>query len=302
MLKIKEVIGLTALVSGDQVREDEYQSNLTRYDKNEKVIEYIDFTSDGEIENKTTFLYDEKGNLLEETHFVDEEEVSEVMICKRNEDGKIVSMEINYADGSKTIKQYERIDNTETIIVTDEDGEFDGKETRVFDANNHLLEYTRVDYNNKVEQRFVYEYDSNGLVLSIQEYASGNQLFSTTKSNYDEKGNPIKVVVFAPSGKVIKKVESQFNEQGDPVSEKYNDKYVVNTEYDEKGNDTKQETINLLTGLTEVLKNYHYDENGMLVEEVSFSVGQEYHTKPGVLAKSLSSYLSTIYQYKFYED
>ena len=97
------------------------------------VMEELNWSDPDTLESKSSFIYDAEGHLLEETTFLNEEDISDKKKYKHDKDGKIAEVDIEYGDGSVSTQVFEYKGNHNLLTTTDENGEFEGSEERIFD-------------------------------------------------------------------------------------------------------------------------------------------------------------------------
>ena len=168
--------------------------------------------------------------------------------------------------------------------------------------------------NNRIDQKFVYEYSGNNCNANI--YAHGTTLISKIKMVYDGSGNLIEETHFSTDGKETEKKTYKYNTSSKLIEETKTQGgklyYKITQEYDSKGRLTKvsEET---LAKAKYVKKTYSYDSNGNLTEykwrrspDEDFNVKSYTYDSNGVCLTEHTYYPATKfellskYEYDFY--
>jgi len=70
--------------------------------------------------------------------------------------------------------------------------------------------------------------------------------------------------------------------------------------YDDNKKWEKQEYINLNNNLIESFSIFKYSDDHLLIEEISYAMGEQYELSPLAMGRTGSDYMSKKYQYEFY--
>jgi hypothetical protein len=298
MKSIKTISVNSAFVDQDGNTEHDFLSSLNQFDAKGNVVEEVSYSEANVIESKSSFIYDNEGHLLEETTWLDEEEISDKKKYTYNEEGKIRWIEIEYSDGSKSTHSIEYSDKLIKLTITDENGEFDGSETRKFDENGNIIELTKIDSDGETEQKFISEYDEKQNLISNIEFDRDGDIRVKRHYEYDEKNRRIIDTGYNLSDEINYTRTYTYNDADQLVEETVND-YTIIYEYDDKGKDTRQITYN--NKEIESIKLFRYTEDGLLDEEISVHADEKYTLVPQLLHEEDANYLSKKYTYEFYE-
>ena len=237
------------------------------WDEKGNLLEQTDYHLDGSVENKQVFVFDDKGRLINEKNFIDNEELSEERIINRNADGLIVSERINYMDGSHTIKKYSRPEK-KSIIIESIDSE-EGLES---------TEKIKTDDKHRVVLREVYD-EENRLSLKEENLFDRDRLIEkrifseedgTTIEKFEFSGeNLIAHKVFSQDNNLINATTYQYDEKNRLTAQKYSSGYSIQFEYNEDKN-SKIEKYIQPNGIIEYQQEVFIDENGLEIEAQNF--------------------------------
>lgn len=220
------------------------------------------YNADGSVDRLTKYIYNESGDMIEETG------------C--DVDGNVVrsaSYEYEYdADGNK-IKETENWTNAQNDLSGSISREYE------YDANGNVTKFTLS--NSDVEGFYTdeYEYDANGNTIKdiyTDFDADGNEESSSFHEyEYDASGNIIKEISDIGSGTFVYEYENEYDENGNIIKYTCNhadeDGEVFSTDlceykYDDE-NRLLSETIYDWSGVI-----YHeYDEHGNNTRHIQYS-------------------------------
>ncbi len=251
----------------------EVLASETFYDESGNVIhDHKMDDSEGKNE-KTIFKYNDKGVLIEQEHFMLDDDISERFVFERDEKSRLLSYIKFYSDdeGEKVLYSYLDHEHPVTIERYDADGEIESTEKleyndkhlmvnhQLFDEEGNLTEKTEIEYNDKSLPILEKTFDQNGALLQSKEivYNSNNDITGITERNgagkiisdinisYDEKGN---VLERAIKDYHSRKVCFEYDE---------NDNCITESVYDDHGNLSMKAT-------------FEYDENNQLKSETGY--------------------------------
>ncbi len=246
-----------------------FLSAITTYDEKGNMLVSVNYAAPDEIEDKTEFKYDSKGRKTQEINYLSEDEISDKKEITYDDQDKVTSEEISYADGSKSIKQYEY--NQEghliSIVQVDEDDEPEEKEVIVTDDKGRPKEKQYYDYNDKLKERHFFEYDQQGRVIKRLDLGRKKKDFIAERHfTYDEQGNITKRLSLNKKGELIDIVKISYNEQGKMTENNINNKFLIRYTYDEENKTQLQERI-LPDGTVEYTSLSKFNEDGLLIQE-----------------------------------
>ncbi len=300
MSKVKKLIKYIVFTDNNDEVKHQYKSFLQEFDERGNTIREVEYTPDGSVDNAAEYKYDEENRLIGEVHFY-EDEVTETIRYILNEEGKRKEVETTYADGSKSVKKIIRDSNTITVKAFDEDGDPEEEDRITYDEQGRVIEEVKLDDNGKVVYRSVYEYNEKGKLLNKTEYEGEDGSFIKTTPEYDEQDNVISETQITEKGNLVNRVFYEYNKQGDRITWQ-NNHHIHRIEYDEQHRPVMEETKNRVNNLVENFTKYKYNEQGLVSEEHTFSLGDQYQIEGGMFGGSSSDFVITRYEYEFFEE
>jgi len=298
--KIKKIEEYTQLTNTNGEVVNEFITYRQELNEAGKTVLDAAWESNGALQNKSTYTYDDKGNQISQKVFLDEENVSEEWTYAYDEQQKLIQKTVEYADGS--ISSYQKNiepENTFEWVAKDEDGEFEGKEISKFNNNDLLLINIEEDDEGFELLRKEFEYDENDNMISQTIFENGEPL-SKEIMKYDANNNLIHSVSLSPGGNKISETKYYYNENNKLSYRDINDEMRVEYTYDENGNQTEIKQTNLQTELNLGLVQFKYNEEGVLIEKLVYEMGAQYELEPGVVGRSASVHQKVIIKHEYF--
>jgi len=300
MSKVKKLEKFIVFADENDQVKHQHKSFLQEFDDQGNVIREVDYAPDGSVDNAAGYKYDDKNRLIEEVHYY-EDEVSEVIRYKLDENGKRTEVETTYADASKSVKKIVRDGNTITVKTFDEDGDTEEEDRIKYDSQGRVIEEIQLDEDGKTVTRSVYEYNEKGKLLTKTDYEGEGGLFIKTTLEYDDRENLASEIQVTDQGNLVHRVNYQYNEKGERTTWQ-NNHQVHRVEYDEHSRPVTEETKNRMNNLVENFTEYKYNKQGLVSEERTFSLGDQFQIEAGMFGGSSSDFVITRYEYEFYEE
>ena len=300
MSKVRKLVKYIVFTDKNDEVKHQYKSYLQEYDKQGNSIHEVEYTPDGSVDNAAEYKYDDQNHLIEEVHYF-EDEVTEKIRYILNEEGKRTEVETTYADGSISVKKVIRQGNTITVKTFDEDGDPEEEDRIKYDEEGKVVEEVKLDEEGKIVHRSLYEYNEKGKLLNKTEYEGDDGSFIKTMIEYDDRDNPVSETTVTDKGNLVNRISFQYNEQGDRTTWQ-NNHHVHRVVYDEQRRPVMEETKNRMNNLIENFTEYKYNDQGMVAEERTFSLGDQYQIEAGAFGGSSSDFVITRYEYEFFED
>ena len=299
--KVKKIEELTQLISssGDEVL-NEFITYQQLFNEAGKTILTAAWESNGILQNKSTYTYDDKGNRIAEEIFLDEDNISEHWTYVYNDEGKLVKKAVEYADGS--ISSYQKNtepENTYKWIATDEAGELEGREISKYNNKELLLINIEEDDEGFEVLRKEFDYDEKGNMIAQTIYEN-EEPSSKEMMQYDENNNLIQSVRLSPNGNKINETKYFYDQNNNLSHRDINEEIRVAYTYDAKGNQIEVKQSNLQTDLNSSLVQFKYDEEGQLIEKLVYEMGAEYNVEPGVVGRSTPIHQKVIMKYEYF--
>ncbi|NOX85737.1 MAG: hypothetical protein GXO86_07210 [Chlorobi bacterium] len=299
MSKVKKLVKYIVFTDKNDEVKHQYKSFLQEFDERGNSIREVEYTPDGRVDNAAEYKYDDENRLIEEVHYF-EDEVTEKIRYILDEEGKRTGVETTYADDSKSVKKVIREGNTITVKTFDEDGDPEEEDRIKYDEEGRVTEEVKLDEEGKIVNRNVYEYNKNGKLLYKTEYEGEDGAYIKTTLEYDEQDNLISEIQVTDKGNLVSRMSFQYNEQGDR-SAWQNNRHVHRVVYDEQRRPVMEETKNRVNNLIENFTEYKYNEQGLVAEERTFSLGGQFEIDAGTFGGK-SDFVITRYEYEFFEE
>lgn len=299
MTQIKKVVKWIGLTEKREEEPEKWiQRSITEYDEKGNITLDIIFDQNSHVEEKTISTYDENGQLLERTSYLSEDEIGERVKFSYNADQKLVGEEITYADGSVSFKTYQKNNKVIEAIIKDEDGDFEGREIYQYNEKDLLEEKVTYDEDALIEERIINQFDENQLLTQQIIYGRADEFVSRKIYKYDQKQNPVEIISTSEKGEIISHHKLFYNEFGNIVEQNINGIKIRNI-YNDKQQIEKEETY-AENGNIEAFKENSYDDEGNLIEFISFHSSDQYSTEPGLISYSVGSYIKGRFDITYY--
>lgn len=297
---IKTVTETTHIVDASGESISELITYLQERDEKGNVVLDASWQSNGQLENKTSYTYNEANQMIAQDIYLDDENISEHWSYEYDEAGQMIQKTVEYADGShsyytKTIAE----DGAIVWNITDEDQEFEGKEIRVFKDDKLLLSSVDIDDENTetLRKEFVYDEKDNLIEQHIYEYEA---LSAKELMQYDEQGNLIRTLNLSPGGNKISDMEYTYNEENKVLHYDVNKEIRTQFTYDEQGREIEIKRSNLQSDLNMGLTQMKYNEAGQLIERLVYQMGTQYEVEPGVKGRNSSVHQKVMFSYEYW--
>lgn len=160
------------------------------YDEKDNLVERKYFDEEGDFQAHETFSYNKDGSLLEHKKTNKEGKIEEHRSFINNDDRTIEQHEYN-DDGSlssKTIFKFDEAGKEISSIQTTADGKLISAVTTTYDDNGNEIEKQFKDFYSKTVR---YSYDDNNRCLTNELFDVNGVLIRKNLYEYDEEGNVI---------------------------------------------------------------------------------------------------------------
>lgn len=298
--KVKTVTETTHIVDASGESVAECITYLQEQDEKGNVLLDASWQSNGALQNKSSYTYNEANQRISQDIFLDDENISEHWSYEYDEGGQLIKRTVEYADGSHSFYTKTTAEDGATIWeITDEDDEFEGKEIRVFKDEKLLLRSVDIDDENveTLRKEFVYDEKDNLIEQHIYEYEA---LSSKELMQYDEQGNLKRSVSLSPGGNKISDMEYTYNAENKVMHYDVNKEIRTHFTYDEQGREIEIKRTNLQSELNMGLTQMKYNEAGELVERLIYQMGTQYQVEPGVMGRSSSVHQKVVLSYEYW--
>lgn len=192
------------------------------YNEKEQPLVEIEYSQSGFPISKNTHEYDENGKLTHSIIEGEEPEAKQNLFYSYANDGKSLSKEIQYADGSSEKEVTTISDKQQTVQKYDEDGEITEETVETFreDGQIEKLAYKNLDFDRDEEHLYKYN-DQNQLIeehINIDE-----ELNRITYWTYDDKGRITLEETLSPEEELLNK--HYYTYEGDNLMEEGIEEY-----------------------------------------------------------------------------
>jgi hypothetical protein len=253
-------------------------SQIVHYDRTGKEIAHYEYRGPDEFESKVETKYNEKGEEVEVTTYLDEHEIAERKVYNRDSDGKLEQVDIEFTDGSVSVQIIER-DNekkTENWIERNEDDELESREFLKFNSDGKMILREMYDFNDKLTEAFEYEYNSVGQMSIRRQLDDRRKLILETEFKYSESGLLILRASRNRRGELSDFLKIEYNGKGLPVRQSFSGKYIFVFEYDDQGNVVVEEQFTGDTMDNRITSEYDANNRLVLEEQLKMSRRFEY--------------------------
>lgn len=254
--------------------DDEYLELVVEMDSQGNVVRESKFSPDGELEERSEYVYSKGGKLLEHTLLYAIDDVTERKAYTRDDQDRLLSEVKLYGEdaGERMEYHYGAGDKVNAIVRHDEEGELDYKEEITYDEKGELA--SRKKYHREGSLIYSLEVKRDvGATIEEHEFELDGTLKALTITAVDADGKEISSVQQNDKGKLISAVYSRYDDRGNLLERNYKDFYskTIRYEYDEVNRMLTQELFDS-TGLLLRKNIYEYDEAGQLAVEQVFEI------------------------------
>lgn len=223
------------------------------YDQSGNLLEEVEYDQDGEILNRATYTFNEANDIVENARYLEGDLLNERVRISRDENGKIVSAEVEYGDGSRSKKSYAYAneDRDITIEVFEEDGTLELVEFRKFNEKDQLLFEEVKSGEGDIEGKREMDYDADFNLIEAKIFGMDAELADWQQMEYNDQKQEVKRKILTPNGEVKAGLIKEYDEAGNLQHSKLVDKSGMGFErfYKVDGEEEWEE---------------HYDGNGLL--------------------------------------
>lgn len=302
MPQIKSTRTFTSILhSGSTEVVKEYLSEEEVFDMNKNILFQKIINEKGFTESLYLYKYDDKNNLVEVLHYLDDgETIATKTSYSYSESGELIAEKLVYSDGSVEEKKKSSEELKNIWTTYDEDGEIIETEEEEINTSERLTRSVRKNSEGIIiysSEKIINE--KNEVIESIvhEEYREPMK----TQFTYNTDGQLIKEVYLNLEGTILETIEFEINERGQIKSEKSS--LVLHRNYfNEDGLLEKSESTSIEENMVEAFSEYVYDKHQNVIEEVNFSLGERYEMEPGVQARTKSRHTRTRYEYEFWDE
>ncbi len=218
---------------------------------------------DNQVLESEEMGYDSAGRMVSKVHRMDGE-ITENLSFEYDAAGNLISERNGFAQGGEQLTNYSYDDSGKLIlkVISDEDGNEEGREILNYEGDNLMLQETVNETGEKTSSiTFIYKDNAEGKSLSeeIEERPQEGIFYRTV---YDGGS----VITYDRKGSKVSAQLRKYDEKGQLVETRISTlqrDVTIFYEYDEKGNLVREERLN--GGHPVFLARNFYDEAGNLV-------------------------------------
>ena len=270
--------------------------NYSELDKSGNTVKDIKYDEFEEVEEIIENVYNDKGNLIEEKIFLNEDEFSERKTYKIDENGRIATEFIHYLDESiDTVSyEYDAEGNLIKKVLTDSDGVVESKEILKY-KNGKEISYVFYNEDDELVTERISGYDTSGNLLRIIYHNSEEDEKYRIENTYNDDNRLVKTHKFNENDDLIEKLSYKHNDKGrviEAITENQNKNNIITFKYNDNGNAIEQKEMNIDETLNHYIER-EFDENGNVLKIIVFINGSD--TMPDM------NYILE-YEYEFYSE
>jgi hypothetical protein len=273
---VKKLIKYGAVVpsalSGNTTPESEFLLQEILFDEKGNTIVDSKFDSDGELEERHTYTYNQKGSLIEHVVEMPLDEVVEKFLHERNESDYLTVVTKFYGDEAGERTEYVYNDNNLPVEITyyDADGEKESIEKFQYNEKQEVVQKTVVSYFDESQNKtYSYEYNDKGLLIRYIVESEGEKTITTY--NYNDHDLEEKCTQLNANGKKTLEIISEYDENLRLVKKSTRGYYtrITTLAYDEQGR-IIEELLSDENNFVIARNAFHYNEDGRVEEEVVY--------------------------------
>lgn len=175
------------------------------------LISEIEYENNGDIESRSTFMYDIHDRLIEEVWYNENGNIDMKWLSKFDKSGNIIES-IGYdsigALNSKYIYTYDKNGNKISECNYDSNGDLDSKSYYKYDNEGNELEDIQYDSKGNIDYKINRRFDKRGNESErvYKRYFLGDEYFSKSLKKYDNRDNIIEDTDYKSDGSIEEKL------------------------------------------------------------------------------------------------
>ena len=159
---------------------------------------------------------------VENTYGEDTKNLIRKGVYKYDENGKMIEIIRETADGKPSTKSFFKYDGDGRLIEIafyNGDGTLRGKEIHKYDGKGKMLEKTYCEANGTLSAKIVPTYNEKGEEIELREINANGDFLTNNISKYDEKGKEIERTRCKADGMLISKFTSKYDDEGNMIQQ-----------------------------------------------------------------------------------
>jgi hypothetical protein len=273
---IKKLIKYGAIIlsalSGNTTPESEFLLQEMEYDEKGNVIVDSKYNTDGELEERHSYTFNQNNSLVSHSVEMPLDEVVERFNYDRNESDQLVTVTKYYGkeEGERTMYVYDESNLPVTITNYDADGELNSTENYTYNEQKLVVKKV-INYHTDESQSktHLYEYNDKGLLMLYT--VEGNNEKTTTAYTYNAHGLEEKCIQDSSNGKKLLEITSEYDENLRLVKRSTKGYYIRITSiaYDKQGR-VWEEQLSDENNFVIARNAFEYTDDGRIAEEVVY--------------------------------
>ena len=257
---------------GRTVKTELISQKLVEFNERGDLLLSVEYDIDSTLIEKLEYRYDTKGYLAEYVNHGDGYKFSNRYL--RDDYGAIVERDLLKADGSIEMRYTSVYDSSGNVVENvdyDSDGMVVNHVVTKYDKANRPVEVKRFARSGEILRRDVYSYDAQGRVAETLVYDTFDALEGHQVYTYGENGLDKECVTYNANSAVDSRVVERYDERGNLVELiNYDGGVVVESIQNifDEANNIVEERRTTTNGVVLSLKNYKYNEAGLLIEYI----------------------------------
>lgn len=257
----------------NEILGEEFLNYSETYNEQEQLIEEKEFDAEGNILGRATYTYSDKGVLQSRETYLEGNILNEKETFQYLENGEIEKVELLYGGGGISRKFYAYSDGRVEISTQDDDGENEGSEVRILNANGDITERVVNDEEGKLESKKVARYDEHNNLVEIKIYGQDEELVEWQTFEYDSDQKEVKRILYSPNGETHGGVTIEYNDDGKILRQKAINRLSGAGNYERIFSyENNEEWMEMYDGNDALIRQHYrkYDAEGrLLMEETS---------------------------------
>lgn len=273
----------------------EYLESFIEFDNNGNTVKETKFLKDGSPEEISSFVYDDKNKLLENTLEYVPDEASEKRQLERDGEGRVIRETKFYGDMAGEHVEYSYDEDRITEIKSfDEEGDYLTREEILYDDKKQLISRTVFDKDNAVQEKKEYRHADDGQAVEENIFDGKGQLQKTTLTRINADKKETDSVEKTGQGKLISATHTTYDAHGNVLERRIKDYFSKRHvfAYDEQ-NRCIEEALYDEHGTLLRRQQFDYDSDGRLLAEQSYEMD--------VTRGGRDKHLAVRYEYGYYE-
>lgn len=268
------------------------------FDRRGNLIAQASYSESGLLSQRLEQYFDQTNRLIESTIHLGEGEWQKTFFDYDNE-GNIQQEIITFSGGGKTVKRFDRNIFYEEVIQKDEEGSIERREYRTFNDHGKVVKENIYEGQSELIQEAEYVYDIHGTCIESFTFNREDLYRFHHYHEYDEQGREIRRLTHFEHGELLGEEFWKYDKNG-LLLEHYRHGQLNKYQYNSQGQIIKVSLFNPDNSLQSFTSSIH-DDQGLLIEQTFYDMGQAYEIEPQVIGRSLSSHLRMRYEYAFFD-